>query len=147
MGVVKEMNRVQALAFLQQGTRTGKLATVRPDGRPHVVPIWFVVDGDEIVFNTWHTSVKARNLAVDSRASLVVDLEQPPYAFVMVDGVVTISDDLDVVVDIATQIGRRYMGEERAEEFGRRNGVAGELVVRMHIDRIVSQDDVAGYGE
>ena len=91
--------------------------------------------------------MKARNLKVDSRASLVVDLEQPPYAFVIVDGVVTISDDLDVVVDVATQIGRRYMGEERAEEFGRRNGVAGELVVRMHIDRIVSQDDVAGYGE
>lgn len=144
---MKEMTRDYALAFLGEGTRTGKLATVRPDGRPHVVPVWFVVDGDDIVFNTWHTSVKARDLAADSRASLVVDLEQPPYSFVMVGGIVTLSKNLDELVDVATRIGRRYMGEGRAEKFGLRNGVEGELVVRMRIDRIVSRDDVVGYGE
>ncbi len=141
------MNRAHALAFLRKGTRTGKLATVRPDGRPHLAPIWFVVDGDDIVFNTWHTSVKAKNIALEERASMVVDLEQPPYAFVIVEGTVTISDNLDEVVAVATQIGSRYMGPDRAEEFGKRNGVEGELVMRLHIDRIVARDDVAGYGE
>jgi hypothetical protein len=43
----------------------------------------------------------------------------------------------------AAIIGGRYMGADRAEEFGARNGVDGELVVRLHPDRIVSAADVA----
>lgn len=138
------MGRDEALAFLQAGTRTGKLATVRPDGRPHVAPIWFIVEDGDVVFNTWHTSVKADNLAADSRASLVVDLEQPPYAYVMVEGTVEISDDVEEAQRIATLIGGRYMGADRAEEFGARNGVEGELVVKLHIDKMVARDDVSG---
>lgn len=138
------MGRDEALAFLQAGTRTGKLATVRPDGRPHVAPIWFIVEDGDVVFNTWHTSVKADNLAADSRASLVVDLEQPPYAYVMVEGTVEISDDVEEAQRIATLIGGRYMGADRAEEFGARNGVEGELVVKLRIDKMVARDDVSG---
>lgn len=142
---MRKMPREAALRFLEEGTRTGKLATVRADGRPHVTPIWFVLEDGVVVFNTWHTSVKARNLARDGRAALVVDLQEPPYAYVLVEGSVTISDDLDDVVAVATEIGERYMGQERAEEFGQRNGVVGELVVRLHPERIVAHDDVAGY--
>lgn len=48
--------------FVSHGTRTGKLSTVRADGRPHVTPMWFVLDGDDIVFNTDKSVVKGRNL-------------------------------------------------------------------------------------
>lgn len=139
---MREMTEAEALAFLRQGTRTGKIATVRSDGRPHVVPIWFVVDGEELVFTTWHESVKATNLAANPRAALVADLEEPPYAYVTVEGHVTISDDLEALKAFATQIGGRYMGEDRAEEFGERNGVPGEVIVRLHIDKIISKDDM-----
>ncbi len=138
------MTRAEALAFLVSGTRTGKLATVRPDGRPHVVPIWFLVDDDEIVFTTWHDTVKYRNLTIDPRAALSVDLEAPPYAFVTVEGTVEISDDGERLLHVATAIGARYMGEDRAEEFGRRNAVEGEMLVRLSIDRIVARDDLSG---
>jgi nitroimidazol reductase NimA-like FMN-containing flavoprotein (pyridoxamine 5'-phosphate oxidase superfamily) len=57
------MTEVEWRAFLEAGTRTGKLATTRRDGRPHVVPIWFVLDGDEVVFNTGAGTVKGRSLA------------------------------------------------------------------------------------
>lgn len=140
---MREMSRAEALEFLAEGTRTGKLATVRADGRPHVAPIWFVLDGEDIVFNTWHTSVKARNLAAESRTSLVVDLEEPPYAYVMVEGNVEVSDDLDEIRQVATRIGARYMGEDRAEEFGERNGVEGELLVRIKIAKIVARDNIS----
>lgn len=140
---MRDMTRAEALDFLERGTRTGKLATVRSDGRPHVVPIWFVVENDEIVFTTWHESVKSRNLSRDPRATLIVDLEQAPYAYVMVEGVATIDDDFNELRRIATANGRRYMGPERAEEFGRRNGVEGEVVVRLSIDHIVAKDAVA----
>jgi hypothetical protein len=56
---VKEMTAEERRAFLAHGTRTGKLATVRADGSPHAAPVWFVLDGDELVFKTWHESVKA----------------------------------------------------------------------------------------
>ena len=38
--------------FMMEGTRTGKVATVRPDASPHVTPIWFVLDGDDVVLMT-----------------------------------------------------------------------------------------------
>jgi PPOX class probable F420-dependent enzyme len=137
-----EMTNEEAFAFLSEGTRTGKLATVRADGRPHVTPIWFVVDGDDLVFNTWHTSAKAKHLARDPRVSLVVDLEEAPYAYVLVEGTVTISEDLDEITRFATRIGARYMGDDRAEEFGARNGVEGELLVRLHVDRLIALGDI-----
>jgi PPOX class probable F420-dependent enzyme len=136
------MSREEGLAFLAEGTRTGMLATVREDGRPHVVPVWFLVDDGRIVFTTWHTSVKVDNLRRDSRAALVADLPEPPYAYVAVEGTVTFSDDPAEVRRYATRIGGRYMGEDRAEEFGRRNGVPGEVVVRLSIDKMIAHDEM-----
>ena len=137
------MDRNRAMAFLSEGRRTGKIATVQDDGRPHVVPVWFVVDDGDVVFTTWHESIKARNLARDGRAALTVDMSEPPYACLMVEGPVAISDDPIEARRIATAAGARYMGEERAEEFGQRNGVSGELVIRLTIDNFVGADDMA----
>jgi PPOX class probable F420-dependent enzyme len=138
-----EMSAEQRRAFLQWGTRTGMLATTRPDGRPHVAPVWFVLDGDDLVFTTGADTVKGRSLRRDGRVCLAVDDPTPPFAFVMVEGVASISEDPGPLLDYAIRIGRRYMGEERAEEYGRRNGVAGELLVRVSPTRIVAQDRIA----
>ncbi len=128
--------------FLSAGTRTGKVAWVASDGAPHVAPVWFVLDGGDIVFNTGAATGKGRALAREGRASLVVD-EDEPYSFVKVDGPVTLSDDLPEVRRLATRIGGRYMGEDRAEEFGARNGVPGELLVRLHAERVTANFDVS----
>ena len=96
-----------------------------------------------MIFNTHETSGKAKALRREGRASLVVDEEEPPYSFVKVDGPVSLDDDLDAVRAVATRIGGRYMGADRAEEFGARNGVAGELVVRLSPTRIVAKADVS----
>ena len=124
--------------------RTAKLATVRADGRPHVTPVWYDVDADgSLVFNTGASTVKGRNLLRDPRASLCVDDDRPPFSFVTIEGVVEISDDLTEVRQWAGRIGGRYMGADRAEEFGARNGVPGELVVRLKPFRIVSAFNTA----
>ena len=139
------MTRREAIDFIMQGTHTGKLASVRPDGRPHVVPIWFVVDGDELVFNTWHTSVKAKNLQNDPRVAISVDEEAPLYAFVMIEGNATLDEGTpESRLEVATKIGGRYMGAERAEEFGKRNGVEGEYIVRVKMEKVIGKKDVAG---
>src|SRR5947209_17060612 len=128
--------------FLLEGTRTGKLATVRKDGRPHVVPIWFELDGNAIVFNTGHTSVKAASIRRDSRVCLCVDDETPPYAFIMVEGTADLSADSEALLYWATRIGGRYMGAELAEAYGKRNGVEGELLVRVTPTRIIFEKDI-----
>jgi hypothetical protein len=50
--------------------------------------------------------------------------------------------DADGQVDIAARIGGRYMGADRADEFGRRNAVAGELLVRVQPTKVNSAFDV-----
>jgi PPOX class probable F420-dependent enzyme len=141
----RNMDDAEWRAFVSEGTRTGKLATVRHDGRPHVVPIWFVLDGDDFVFNTGAHSIKGRSLARTGLGALCVDEDRPPFAFVSVTGTVTITTDLDETRRWATTIGARYMGADRAEEFGARNAVEGELLVRLHADHVFAQVDIAGY--
>jgi PPOX class probable F420-dependent enzyme len=141
---MEKMSRQECLDFIMQGTRTGKLATVRADGRPHVVPVWFIVDGDTLVFTTWHESVKAGNLRRDPRVSICVDEEIPPYAFVMLEGTASISEQPDERLAMATRIGGRYMGENLAKVFGKRNAVEGEWVVRVTLDKVIGRKDMAG---
>jgi PPOX class probable F420-dependent enzyme len=131
-------------AFLSHGTRTAKLATSGPGGQPHVMPVWFVLDGEELVFTTWGESLKGRNLRQNPRAAVIVDDEVAPYAFVHIRGHVTLSDDLEELLRFATAIGGRYMGGERAGDFGRRNAVPGELLGRLRPDRVIATADVAG---
>ncbi|WP_405134628.1 PPOX class F420-dependent oxidoreductase [Nocardia sp. NBC_01388] len=127
--------------FLSEGTRTAKLAFIAADGRPLVTPVWFIVEDDTIVFNTGKATAKGKAIAHDSRLALCVDLDGPPYPHVQVQGVATVSEDLDELVRTATLIGARYMGADRAEEFGKRNGVAGELVVRLHPAKVIAHFD------
>jgi PPOX class probable F420-dependent enzyme len=140
---MQPMTKEETKEFLMAGTRTGKIASVRGDGRPHVAPIWFVVDGDDLVFTTWHTTVKAANIRRDPRVSLCVDDQAPPYSFVIVEGVATLHDDLEELAHWARVIGARYMGEDQAEAFGKRNAVKGELVVRLRPTKIIATKEMA----
>jgi PPOX class probable F420-dependent enzyme len=130
-------------AFLGSGTRTGKLATMRADGSPHVAPIWFILDGDDLVFMTGADTLKGKAMLRDPRVALCVDDEQPPFGFATIEGTVTLSTDLDEMLPWSIAIARRYMGDEQAEAYGKRNAVAGELLVRLHPDRVTAMADIA----
>jgi len=129
-------------AFLRAGTRTGKLSYTGADGRPLVAPVWFIVEDGCVVFNTGKETAKGRALARDSRATLCVDLEEPPYAFVQVQGNAELSEDPGELLRTATAIAARYVGPELAEEFGKRNGVPGELVVRLRPTKVLATFDM-----
>ncbi|MEU8585829.1 PPOX class F420-dependent oxidoreductase [Streptomyces sp. NPDC048664] len=141
--MAQKMTEDQWRAFVSHGTRTGKLSTVRADGSPHVAPIWFLLDGDDVVFNTGKETVKGKNLARDGRVALCVDDDRPPFDFVVLQGRAELSEDLTEVKRWATRIGARYMGAERGEEFGTRNGVPGELLVRVRIQKVLAYSAVA----
>ena len=131
------------VAFISEGTRTGKLGYTASDGRPLVAPVWFVVDNGELAFNTGKNTAKGRALARDSRSVICVDDDRPPYSFVQVQGTASISEDPQVLVDIATRTGARYMGADRGEEYGRRNSGPGELAVRLRPTKVLKAFGVA----
>ncbi len=103
------MDEAEYYRFLTEGTRTGKLATVRSDGRPHVAPVWFDLDDDgTVVLTTGADSVKGKNLRRDPRV----------------------------------WIAGRYMGAERAEQYGRGNAMPGELLVQITPNHVVAQAEI-----
>lgn len=137
------MSDEQRREFLLHGTRTGVLSTTRKDGRPHASPIWFVLDGDDVIFTTAADSIKGRTLRRTGQGHLTVDDGTPPFSFVTISGSVEISEDLDEMLVWATRIGGRYMGADAAEQFGRRNAVRGELLVRLRPEHVVAMAAVS----
>ncbi|MEU7134249.1 PPOX class F420-dependent oxidoreductase [Streptomyces sp. NPDC046261] len=136
-------------AFVVSGSRTGKLATTRKDGRPHVTPVWFLLDDTagpgtvEVVFTTWHESLKYRALRREPRFALCVDDQEPPYSYVTLECTARFTDDPGELRAWATRIGGRYMGTERAAAYGERNSVAGEYLVRATVERVISFRGIA----
>lgn len=138
------MNEQEMRRFLlAEPARTGKIATVRPDGRPHVTPVWFDLEGDTLLFTTWHEAVKAANLQEQPYVALCVDDEEPPFSFVIVEGTATIEKEAPDLKYWTTRIAGRYMGEERSEAFGERNAVPGEWLVKVKIEKMVGEKDLA----
>jgi PPOX class probable F420-dependent enzyme len=148
-----EMSKAEIGKFLMQGTFTGKLATVKKDGSSHVVPIWFVLDNENnrgkvgnIIFTTGDKSVKANNIQRDSRVSICVDDQTPPFSFVTIFGTAKIhSYKQKEVLKWATKIAERYMGKKNAEAYGRRNSEEGLVLVGIKPKRIIAEKDIAAW--
>lgn len=138
------MTEQQWRRFLVDKPRTAQLATVKRNGAPHVAPVWIDLDGGgKIIFNTGKQTQKGRAIRRDGRVCLCVDDDEPPYSFVIIEGTAEYTEDPDELLRSATRIARRYMGEELAEEYGRRNGVPGELLVRVTPTRVIAQTAIA----
>ena len=123
--------------------RTAKCASVAADVSPRVTPIWVVRDEDDLVFTTHETSAKANAIKRDPRVAMCFDDERPPFNYVIVHGEARLSDDEDELRRWATVLGGRYMGADRADEYGARNGVAGELLVRVTPTKVMAARDIA----
>ena len=140
---MKVMTKDEYRNFLLEGTKTGKLATVRSDGRAHVVPIWYHIEGDTIIFTTGGESVKFKNMKRDPRACITVDDQTPPYSYIMIEGTASFSEGPEELLYWATRIGGRYMGEDQAEAYGKRNSTPGEVLVRIKPSWVSAHKDVA----
>jgi PPOX class probable F420-dependent enzyme len=140
---MRAMTRAEVLEFLAVGTRTGKLATASASGDPHVAPVWFVLDGETVVFTTYHDTIKARNLTARPSAALTVDFAEFPYHFAMVRGPVTLDRAAPDLEKWSRRLAARYVPPERTDEFARRNAVPGEWLCRLTVQRTVGRWDMA----
>ena len=90
-----------------------------PDGAPHSIPVWAILDEGRIAFFTQPRSRKARNLARDPRVALSVVDEANPYRNAQIRGRVTETVEGDAALAIIDRISRRYVGRD----FPMRSGV------------------------
>jgi PPOX class probable F420-dependent enzyme len=113
----------------------GVIATVRADGSPHAVPVWYSWDGHAVSIWTDHDRAWVRNLRRDPRVAFTAQQALPPYGAVIMRGRVEISaPGADVDGDIR-RIARRYLPEDECDAY-----IAAwprlRTVVRVHPDTI-----------
>jgi PPOX class probable F420-dependent enzyme len=148
------MNPEEVMIFLNIGTMTAKVSTATLDGIPHVAPVWFVIDYDphssnnkdfRVIFTTFHKSVKARHLMSNPKVCLSVDDQKPPFSFVILNGIAEIDQHpkYDELLRLTSRIAKRYMGEENAQKYGKRNAVKGEYIIKIKPSKIIAHKDVS----
>jgi PPOX class probable F420-dependent enzyme len=148
---MSEMSKTQIRRFLNKGTFTGKLATVKKDGSSHVVPIWFVLEYrnnednlGNIYFTTFIGSVKTENIQRDNRISICIDDQTPPFTFVTIHGTAKLYPyKQKEVLKWATRIAKRYVGEKDSKVYGERNSGEGAILVRIRPTKVIAEKDIA----
>ncbi len=119
------------------------VASLGPDGSPHVTPVWGELDGDDIIINTALGRAKARNLANDGRVALSLTDPDNPYTVISVRGTVVgfTTDGADDVID---RLAKKYLDVD-SYPFRREGEI--RVTVRIRPDRISSQPDDVIEGE
>ena len=140
----KKLKTEELYSFLGMGCRTAKIACVKKDGSPVVSPVWFILDGNELVFTTMNTSLKYKLISRDPRVSICVENDSYPYGFATIQGIATVQElPLGDLLIWTTKIASRYVPENLASQFGKRNAVDGEILVRVNIREFFAFEGIA----
>ena len=94
------------------------LATVRPDGSPHVAPVWFHYDGDKVMVIAETSAVKVGNIRHEPRVSVSIATHQEPYRYVIVNGTAVISSE--GIPELVRTMAVNYSGKVEGELYAER---------------------------
>jgi PPOX class probable F420-dependent enzyme len=126
-------------SFVTAGTRLAHIGLTRTDGRPHVTPVCFILDGDELAFVLSPGSVKGKSLTRDRRIAVCVSDERQPYGFVTVEGHARISAEPEQVKHVAAGIAERYYPAQPAAEVAESFVQEGFTAVRISITNVIAR--------
>lgn len=126
------MTEGEVADFLEQ-RRTIVLGTVKPDGQPHLVPMWFVPDGKCVELWTFGKAQKTLNLRRDSRATLMAETgsSYDQLRGVSLECEVEVLEAPEDVERIGTALGRRYDTWEPADEPAALEAVRAQVPKRV----------------
>jgi PPOX class probable F420-dependent enzyme len=117
---------------LLDGKNFATVATLNPDGGPHSSVVWFICDGDAILFSTISTRKKARNLARDPRISVTVFELENPYNSVEIRGTAELLDDPEKALPMT--LSHRYLGIDPPAESDEQT----RLIVRVTAQKVTT---------
>jgi PPOX class probable F420-dependent enzyme len=126
-------------SFVTAGSRLAHIALTRADGRPHVTPVCFVLDGDELAFALSPGSVKGKSLARDRRVAVCVSDERQPYGFVTMEGQARTSAEPDQIRHVAAGIAERYYPGRPAADIAESFVQEGFTAVRVSITNVIAR--------
>lgn len=126
-------------AFVTAGTRLAHIGLIRADGRPHVTPVCFILDGDELAFALSPGSVKGKSLARDRRLAICVSDERQPYRFVSIEGHARTSAAPEQIKHVAAGIADRYYPAQPAEDIAESFVREGFTAVRISIANVIAR--------
>ena len=126
-------------SFVTAGTKLAHIALTRLDGRPHVTPVCFILDGDELAFALSPGSVKGKSLARDRCLATCVSDERQPYSFVTIEGQALVSAEPDQIKHVAAGIANRYHPSQPAEAFAESFVQEGFTAVRISITKVIAR--------
>ena len=98
------------------GRHIAHLATLNPDGSPHLIPIWYLYETGKI-YMIGGSGVKARNIKNDPRVVVSITGPEQPYKYVLIEGTAQLITQ--GIEQLTLTVATRYMGEERGTEFAR----------------------------
>jgi PPOX class probable F420-dependent enzyme len=112
------MSAEEAAEFLDQ-QRVVIVATHGPRGWPHLMPLWYLIRGQDIWAWTYAKSQKVRNLERDARATLQVEDGEQYHELrgVMIEAHTVIHRDTDLVAEFGAELFQRYGTDTEGPEF------------------------------
>jgi PPOX class probable F420-dependent enzyme len=134
------MSEAELEAFLAQTfpTPLGVIATLRRDGSPHLIPVWFRWAAGDVTIWTTDTRLWVRNLLRDPRVAFSVQTFEAPYPAVMMRGRATVATaDDPAIVEQARAISRRYLPYEEVDGYVAQWSDL-RTIVTIHPDHLVS---------
>ena len=128
-----DLTPAETLAYLSEPGKDAIVATVNPGGQPHAVPVWYTVDGGEVVFSTGFGGVKGRNLKSNPKIAVCVSQPEGPIMFVSIQGDAVEVTAIEEKRRLVAQIMGKY-GESSAPE----GDLSDTFVVRVKARKTVA---------
>jgi PPOX class probable F420-dependent enzyme len=125
------------------GVHIARVATTRPDGRPHIAPVWYLWEDDTLYFESESRTVKTRNLRLNPNIAISVDITAGGLRlkYVILEGRVEFIENLEAVKKIANRVYSRYMGQEALDTRSVQEMLKlADLIVSLKPTRFITMD-------
>lgn len=122
----------EAARALVDAPEFATIATLEPDGRAQLSPVWVKRDGDDILFSTAAGRRKPDNLARDPRVGVLIVPRDSPYNYLEVRGTATLTEDPDG--SLIQELALKYTGQPWTEDPGVRR-----LIVRITPQKVITR--------
>ncbi len=135
-----ELGQQEIEAYLGE-PHVANLTTVRPGGRPHVAPVWFLWEAGRVYMIAGNTAVKVRNIRANPAVALSVAADARPYQYVIMEGQAQVRED--GLEDMVNRICIRYDGPDRGAEFAQELlSSGGTVLLEVDVTKTLSwQED------